>query len=794
MLDVRYTLRQLGKSPGFTAIVLLIVAGGIGACAAIFSVVDSVLFRPLPYPESERLVVLRESNLPRVPDMSVAPGNYFAWRAQASSFEQLVATRGASYSLTGSGEPERVRGQRVTANFFSTLRTPAALGRSLVTGDDQPGKDGVVVLAHEFWLRRFGGRPEILDRSIVLDGQAFRVIGVMPRGFPPDEHTDLFTPLVWPADARHDHRAHYLSVFGRLRTGATLTQAQSEISLIADRLARQLADNQGWGVRLVPMLEAKVGSTRPILLALLGAVGFLLLIACANVANLLLARATTRAKEVAVRTALGASRGRIVRQLLVESLILAALGGTLGVLAAHSGVKTLVALVPHGLPRAQEITVDARAILISCGLALLTGVVFGLAPAVQSLRLDLNQVLKEDGRGTSIGGSRQRLRSAIVVLQVGVAFILLVGAGLLIRSFAAIQATDTGFRPAGAVAASVSLSRERYATGPNRVAFADQSLQRLTGHPAVAAAGATHFLPFSRGGDLTYFRVSGAPPLPDAQLPTATVFKVAGSYFRAMGIPVLRGRGFQPQDRADGAPVAIVNERMARTHFGGEAVGKRIAGPQNDWREIVGVVADVKLSKTEPTPEMQLYLPFAQSPSDRVTLVVRAAGAGIGATEAIRSAVYAVDESQPIASMSSLEQLISESLARPRFAMLLFAVFSAAALLLAALGVYGVMAYAVAQRTGEFGIRRALGAQTSDVLRLALGQAARLVILGLALGLVGALWITRFLEEILFGVRTDDPSTYLCITAILVVFAGLASLLPAKRAASVEPMKALRAP
>ncbi|HWA87462.1 MAG TPA: ABC transporter permease [Opitutus sp.] len=801
MRDLRYAVRQLAKAPGFTAVAVLTLALGIGACTAIFSVVNSVLLRPLPYPESDRLVVVIETKLPEIPQFSVAPGNYFDWRERTTSFEQLAAVREFSYSLTGAGEPVRLEARRVTPNYFATLRIRPAIGRDF-TAEEAAAKSNVAILSHGFWQRQFGGRREVIGETVRLDGQAFTIIGVLPERFSPGSTTEVYTPVDYTEDNKN-HGGHYISVVGRLKPGVTIEQARSELALIAAGLAKQHADtNTGWSIKLVPVLEATVGDVRPVLFSLLGAVGFLLLIACANVANLLLVRATARAKEIALRTALGASRLRIVRQLLTESVLLAAFGGLLGVLVAQWGMSVLLAFAPDTLPRAQEIALDGRALGFACVLALVTGIAFGLVPAFQASRVNLNEALKDGGRGTSEGGRRQRLRSGLVVAEVAIALILLVGAGLLFRSFARLQEVDPGFRPDHALAIDLTLPLKKYGTGPQQAAFVAEATARLAAIPGVQFAGAAQIVPFTGNDYNLIYKIPGRPPLPPGQIQGTLYYAATPDYFRAMGIPLLRGRLFTAADAAGAPRVAIINEALAKLQFPNQdPIGQRINITNAD-SEIIGVVGDVKHYRLDGDTRVQAYEPFAQVPFNFLTVVVRtetakpgspAAGVSPAALPAaIRAAIYGVDKDQPIAGIRPLTSLVANSVARPRFAMFLFGVFSAVALLLAAIGIYGVMAYSVTQRTNEIGIRMALGAQPRDVLRLIFVQGGRLVALGLAGGVAGALLLTRFLSSMLFGVSAHDPLTFVTIAGLLAAIAALACLLPARRATRVDPVVALR--
>ncbi len=806
LTDLRFAFRQLAKSPGFTAVAVLTLSLGIGACTAIFSVVNSVLLRPLNFSEPDRLVVIRETNLPEFPEFSIAPGNYFDWRQQSVSFAHLAAVRGGSYNLTGLGDPVRVFSERVTANYFPMLGVHPALGRAFTEAEAAAGQASVVVLSHGFWQRQFGGRPDILGSTVQLNGQTYTIIGVMPENFQRGRRTEVYTPVAY-TDDNQNHGGHYIRVFGRLKEGVTLDQARSEMNLIADRLAKQFPDtNKGWGVKITPLLESAVADVRPVLLSLLGAVGFLLLIACVNVANLLLARATARAKEIAVRTAMGASRVRIARQLLTESVVLALLGGGLGVLVAQWGMGWLLTFVPDNLPRAQEIALDGRALGFTCALALLTGIGFGLIPAFQATRLNLNETLKDGGRGSSEGGHRRRVRGALVVAEVAIALVLLVGSGLLIRSFIHLQNVDPGFQAKNAYSASLSLPAKKYGTEPQQNAFVEQAIAGLAALPGVQSVGATHVLPFSGSDYVLSFYLADRPPIAPADQPNANYYAVTSDYFKAMGIPLLRGRFFTPRDVAGAPHVAIINESLAKRYFPNEdPLGKRInitSGPET-WREIVGIVGDVKHYRLDGDTTVQAYEPFAQAPFDSMTFVVRLAasapsegGTGnlaTGLPANIRTAIYAVDHDQPVASISPLTALLAGSVSRQRFAMFLFAVFSGVALLLAAIGIYGVMAYTVTQRTGEIGIRMALGAQRGDVLRLVFLQGGRLILIGLGAGLVGAACLTRFIASLLFGVSAYDPLTFIAIALLIAAVASLACLIPARRATKVDPLVALRA-
>jgi putative ABC transport system permease protein len=804
--DLRHALRQLAHAPGFTVVALLTLALGIGASTAIFSVLNSVLLRPLRYPDSDRLVVIRETWLPRFAELPVSPGHYFDWRAQASSFESLAALqladgipgRPGSYNLTGSGEPVRVSAARVTANTFATLGTPPALGRGLAPGDDRPGHDQVVVLSHGFWLRQLGGRRDVLGQTLRFDDRPFTVVGVLPRDFALDRPFDVYTPAGFTAGEQSNRGGgHVLDVIGRLKPGVSIAQARGELQRIAARIAAQdPATSQGWGVKVTSLLEATVAGARPVLLALLGAVALLLLMACANVANLLLARAAARERELAIRAALGADRARIVRQLLTESVLLATLGGLLGVLIARVGLGALLALAPEGVPRAGEIAVDLRALGFACLLALATGITFGLAPVLRAAGIDLGEALKDGGHGAG-DSRRQSLRGALVVAEVAIALVLLVGAGLLVRSVARLLQIDPGFRARGAFAVSLSLPSRRYATPARQAAFADDAIARLAALPGVQSVGATAALPFSDDViNLIAFRVAERPLA--GGWPTTYAFQVTPDYLPALGVPLLRGRLFDGRDVAAGAPVALINQAMARKLFGGEdPIGRHIdavrGGGPDQWREIVGVVGDVKQDRLDADAPLQAYAPFAQAPWPAMTFVVRAPSAPATLPAALRAAIAAVDPDQTITRIRRLDELLSRALARQQLAMWLFAIFSGAALLLAAVGIYGVMAYTVGQRTGELALRLALGAQARDVIGLVLAQGVRLIALGVAAGLAGASLFTRVLASLLFGVEAGDALTFAAVATLLALVGGAACLLPARRATKIDPTAALRA-
>jgi putative ABC transport system permease protein len=792
--DLRYGVRMLLKNPGFALVAVIALALGIGANAAIFSVVNAVLLRSLPFNDPDRLIVLKENKPPQFPEFSVAPGNFLDWQKQNTVFEKLAAIRGFSYNLVDTGEPERLRGARVSAGLFEMLGVKPSQGRTFAAEEDQPGRDTVVILSHSLWQRRFGADPNILGRTLTLNAATYTIVGVMPPDFQfPDRETELFTPVAFDSKQADQHGAHYISAIGRLKPGVSIEQARTEMSAIAARLAQQYPDsNTGWGVSLFKMQEYESRDIKPALLILLGAVALVLLIACANVANLLLARATARQREIAIRTALGASRWRVIRQLLTESVLLALIGGGIGLLLAVWGVDLLLALAPEDLPHVKGGTVDARVLGFTILITLLTGVVFGLAPALQSSRPNLNETLKEGGRGTTVG--HNRVRSSLVITEVAVALVLLIGAGLLIRSFYRLQQVDPGFNPRNALAVALSLPAKKYPEEEQNARFYTQLIEKVSALPGVVAVGATQSLPIHDDYVLG-FNIQGRAPDAPGEEPSTNYYAVSPGYFKAMGIPLLRGRLFTVQDTKDTPRVAVINETMAKKFFPNEdPIGKGINvtnGPER-FREIVGIVGDVKQYGLDQPTTAQTYEPYLQTPFQGMTLIVRTEGNPTGLTANVRSQVLSIDKEQPVSRIRTLEQVIAESVAKQRFAMMLLGIFALVALVLAGVGLYGVMSYAVTQRTHEIGIRMALGAQQRDVLKLVVGQGMILALVGVLLGLLASLALTRVMTTLLFGVSATDPLTFLAIPALLAAVALLASFMPARRAMKVDPMIALR--
>jgi putative ABC transport system permease protein len=799
--DLLYGARVLSKRPGFTLIAVLTLALGIGANTAIFSVVNAVLLRPLPYENSHELVQIWGTH-PQLDTAPLSPANFLDWVEQNRVFERIAAYTGQNFNLSGVDEPERIRATRVSAGLFELLRAQPALGRTFLAEEDQYGGHRVVILSHALWHRRFGGDPGVLGQTLTLNDQSYVVVGVMGPEFSfPRATTEMWTPIAFSQGERGTRDTNYISVIARLQPRVTLEQARSEMEALARRQQEQYPkSNTGVGVKVISYKEQIVGDTRPILLLLLGAVGFVLLIACANVANLLLARATARRKEMAIRSALGASRRRIIRQLLTESVLLALAGGGLGLLLAFWGLGQLVALQPASIPRLTELSIDRGVLLFASAVTLLTGIAFGLAPALHASRLDPNDALKEGGKGTGGSGGRQRLRSLLAVSEIALSLMLLIGAGLMVKSFWRLMHVDPGFDPGNALTMVVSLPASRYAQAERQVAFFQQAVERVSNLPGVVAAGVTTDIPLF-GGSSTGFDVEGRPPYAPGQRPMVEYRSVSPGYFRAMGIPIVRGRTFTDQDRNDAPAVVVINEVLARHYFPDEdPIGKRLGfSKPTDWREIVGVARDTRNYGLDEEVKPEAYMPYTQSSPDYLAgsvsgmiLVARTASDPQNMVAAVKREVQELDRNLPIYNIKTMGQYLAESVERRRFIMLLLAVFAGVGLLLAVVGLYGVMSYAVSQRTHEIGIRVALGAQSSDVLKLIVGQGMLLTLVGIVIGLAAAYGLTRMMSSLLFGVGASDPWTFAGVAALLVGIALLACYLPARRATKVDPLVALR--
>jgi len=786
---------MLLRNPGVTIIAVVALALGIGANTAIFSVVNSVLLRSLPYTNPARLMMVRETKFPQFPEFSISPGNFLDWQKQNTSFETLAAINSTSFNLvTNDAEPERLRGARVTAGAFEMLGVKPLQGSTFTDQEDQPGHEFVVIISESLWKRRFGNDPNIVGRSVTLSAAGYTIIGVMPSGFQfPDRETDLWTPIAFTARQAQPHGSHYLSVVGRLKQRVSISEADAELKTIAARLAEQYpSSNSGWSTSITPLQDYQIRNIKPGLIFLLGSVALVLLIACANVASLLLARATARQKEIAIRTALGASRGRVARQLLTESILVAFIGGTVGLLLAWWGLGSLLALAPAGLQQVKSVALDMRVLAFTLVVTLLTGVVFGLVPAIQASNPNLNDTLKEGGRGTT--GGHQRVRSSLVIIEVALALVLLVCSGLLIRSFVRLNEVDPGFNSKNALTADIVLPGRKYQNPDQYSSFFTQLLERLAVLPGVTEAGATQSLPIQEDF-LVGFKIQGRPPAAPGEDRSTNYYAVTPGYFKSMGIPLIRGRLFTDQDNSKSQRVAVINETMARTYFADEdPIGKSIflsQGPDS-FREIVGIVGDVKQYGLDQPSPLQTYEPYLQMPFSGMTVVVRTQGPPESLSDTIRQEVLAIDKEQPISRVRTLEQIISSSVQQQRFLMLLLGIFAGVAMILAAVGLYGVMSYAVTQRTHEIGIRMALGAGSGNVLRLIVGHGMMLALIGIAIGLVGSFAVTRVMSTLLFGISATDAITFVGIAVLLAGVALVSCLAPAYRAIKVDPMVALR--
>ncbi|HEV2802108.1 MAG TPA: ABC transporter permease [Pyrinomonadaceae bacterium] len=812
--DLRYGFRMLWKSPAFTLVAVLALALGIGANTAIFSVVNTVLLRPLPFERPEQLVLLWETHpFGRQLGYEHLPGataNFNDWRQQTDLFEGMAALDGWNVVMTGGAEPQRLTGVKASANLFSLLRVQPMLGRGFLPEDERTGASRVVVISHGLWQRRFGSDPAVVGKTLALDGESYNVVGIMPASvtFPQDMglpaffdfsvKTDLWTPYALSDEETRNRGSHHIAVVGRMKEGVRLEQAQAQLTNLARRLEEQYPDdNKDWGAVVLPLHEQVVGKSRRAILILLGAVGFVLLIACANVANLLLARATARRKEIAIRSALGATRGRVVRQLLTESVLLSLGGGAFGAWLAMWGVDLLVALSPGNLPRPAEIGIDGRVLAYTFLVSLATGVLFGLIPALQISRPDFNESLKEGGRGASGSPRRQRARSLLVVSEVALALVLLISAGLLLKSFISLQNVKPGFAPEGILTAEIGLPEQKY-TDDKRIAdFYRQVIARVQQLPGVEAVGAVSQLPLSGAEEVDGFNIEGRTEAQTVELTQSADFRVvAPDYFRAMGIPLMRGRQFDDRDRADAPGVMIIDEAFARRFFPGEdPIGKRIdeqgSRTRKSFMTVVGVVGSVKHASLSADARPTMYLSYEQSGWLDMTLTVRASGDASNLAAAVRREVSAVDKDQPVTKISTMEETFARAVAPQRFNMMLLGIFAAVAMILATVGIYGVIAYTVSQRSREMGIRIALGATRRDILKLVVGQAMLMACVGVGLGLLGALALTRLMAGLLYGVSATDPLIFISISLLLAVVALLASYIPARRAMKVDPIVAL---
>ncbi len=797
--DLRYGLRLLLKTPGFTLAAILSLTIGIGATSAIFSVINGVLLRPLPYVEPEKLVRLWH-NKPAagINQLPVSGGNIKVWREQAESFEGVAAFSQTSAVMTGETEPEQLQGARVSDNLLPLLGFQPLVGRGFLAEENRTGNEKVIILSHKLWQRRFGSDEGIIGQSIILNHtNQYTVIGVMPPDVSFPGQCEFWLPETAVATGRHDMRG--FSVIARLKPAVTTEMARSEMDSIHQQLQGQIpGDYEGWKVEMQPLHDSIIGRVRNALLVLFGAVGFVLLIACANVANLLLARAARRQKEMAMRAALGARRGRLIRQLLTESTLLALLGGLGGALLAQAMVKGLIALNPPDVPRLAQVSVDAPVFAFMFFTTLLVGLIFGLAPALHASKPDLNNALKE---GATLSGGRRRwlrrfgLRDVIVVTQTAMAIVLLIGAGLLIKSFVKLNQVELGFTPANVITLTLAPPFNRFPKEYKTANYYQQMLDSLSGLPGVEAVAATTSAPTAGAFMSSPILIAGQPAPSSSDAQRAFISVVSPDYFRAIGNPLKQGRLFTEADNESAPRVAVINETLARSYFAdANPLGQRIAlgGEKDKWLEIIGVTADVKQFALEQENKPSFYQPYRQKEVSSMTLAVRTTVDPATMIAALRSRIQEVDKFTAITRVRTLDEMVSESIAQPRFYLILLALFAAIALVLAALGIYGLMAYTVSQRTHEIGIRLALGAEARRILSLIVSQGMTLILIGVGVGLVGAFALTRLMEGLLFGVSTTDPVVFVVIALTLIAVALLAILVPARKAMRIDPMMALR--
>ena len=793
--DIRYGVRGLLKRPGFTAIALVALALGIGANTAIFSLVNAVVIRPLPFPDPDRLVWVYGNIRNGGSRASVSPPDFLDYRSQNKTFEQFAAsgTQPLAVNLTGSGEPERLFASAVTGNYFDTFGITPAIGRTFTIDNEKPGSDQVTVLSHAFWQKRFGGDTDIVGKTITLDSKSYQILGVMPAGVSFPQSAELWIPMSFDGDPDMKVRkAHFLRPIGRLKPGVTLTQAQADTDMIAGRLEQQFPEsNTGWNLRLLSLREQLVGGTRTMLFVLFGAVGFVLLIACANVANLLLVRAAARQKEIALRTALGASRLRIIRQMLTESLLLSILGGALGALLAVWGVQLLVTLSADSLPPTVNVTIDPNVLAFTFVISILTGLLFGLAPAFRTAKVNLIDSLKDGARGAE-GTLRNRTRSLLVVFESAIAVVLLIGAGLLVRSLIALQRVDPGFDSNNVLTLRIDLPRQKYAGEGKPAKFFEELETRISSIPGVQTVGLITELPMSGQLNDLPFTVEGRPPVTVDQAFDADFRLVNQHYFNALHIPLLRGRNFTEQEVREGKPVTLVSQQLVDTVFPNEdPMGKRLISAIGGTAfEIIGVVVDIRHRSLQRPPFAAMYFPTLNS--NRMNLVVRTQNDPLSIVGAVRQQVQALDRDQPISAVKRMSDWVDSSVSSQRYSTTLLAAFAVLAMILAATGIYGVMSYTAAQRTHEIGVRMALGARRFDVLKLVVRQGMLLTLVGVILGLTGAFALTRVMQSLLFGVTAKDPFTFAVVAALLSAVAFIACLVPALRATRVDPLIALR--
>ncbi len=807
--DIRYAMRQLARNPGFTAVATITLALGIGANTAIFSVVNGALLRPLPFKDSDRLVrvwhVPPPKSFPGITEFSVSAANYLDWQKENRVFEKMAIYAYRGFTLTGNGKPEQVDATAVSGGFFETLGVPPLLGRVLSPDEDQRGRSNVVVLSYAFWQQHFGSNPGIVGSSITMNGANYLVAGVMPADFHLPDAAQMWTPMAWTERERAVRGEHHSVVIARLKRGIDLKQAQAEMTLISKRLEQAYPDDdKGWGAIVVPLHDDLVRDVRAPLLVLLGAVAFVLLIACVNVANLALAKTFGRRKEVAIRTALGATSARVLRQILTETVLLALLGGALGLICAHSGIRFITAFLGDKMPRSVVVGLDSRVLIFSAVISLITGIVVGLLPALRLTREDVSESLKQGLGRTDVDSGGHSTRSCLVIAEVAASLMLLVGAGLMIRSFQSLRDVKPGFESHGVLTMNAAISRDTFSSPSQQANCFRQVLDRVRSLPGVEAAGAVDDIPLNDEGSHQPIAIEGQPVVPMSEQPEVDVRLISTGYVSAMHIPVVRGRDFSETDRTGQIPVVLISSSMAERFWPGEnALGKRLTLSFDPGivREVVGIVGDVKLDGLDQSrPSTVLYEPLEQLsvPSTGewsafpMTLVVRSATDPSGMVSAVSNAVYGVDPGIPLRDVLTMDDQVANSLSPQRFNMLLLGAFAALALLLAAIGIYSVLSYSAKQRVQEIGIRLALGARVSDVLRMMIFQGMKPALIGLVLGIAGALAVGRLLSSLIYGVKTTDPVTFAATAVLLALIALFANIIPAYRAAKVDPMVALR--
>ena len=801
--DLRYAFRQLRRNPGFTAMAVLTLALGVGANSAIFSVVNGVLLRSLPFAQPDRVVQLYTDYAQDDHTYPLSAPDFMSFHEEADVFRDVAAYAPSEQTLTGDGDPRRVGTAIVSADFFGLMGVTPALGRAFRPEENQAGRTNVAVLSHDFWQSHFGGDASVLGRTITLNGNPREVVGVLPAGFDFPADQDVYYPLTYnstySSTTAEGRRGEFLAVVARLEPGVSMERAEAAVSALSDRLRREFPGTNGAiRIAMVPLSDQLLGDVRTPLLVLLGAVGLVLLIACANVANLLLSRAAAREGELAVRTAVGARRGRLITQLLTESLILGLIGGAVGLLLAYAGTEALLALRPEGIPRLDEVGIDGAVLAYTAAIALFTGLVFGLIPAIQVTRGDLTSSLKEGGRGALAGRRGNRVRGGLIVAEMALAVMLLVGAGLLIRSFIELTAVDPGFRTEQVMAFDLALPASSYGGAAAERQFFDRLLDRVRALPGVQSASAVSDLPLTGASTIYGFRIQGRQPPPPGEVQDIVVKVATPGYFRTLGIPLRGGRTLEERDHAESTPVAVLNEAAASRFFPAvNPVGQRLtfgapAGEEPTWIEVVGVVGNTPQYGLDQDVRPELYLANDQFSSSAMTVTLGTAGDPLRLASAIRREVRALDADLPIEDIRTLGSVVTQSVAQPRFYMALLSIFAAVALVLSAIGIFGVMSYTVAQRTREIGIRMALGADPRKVLSLVVRRALLLALGGTVLGLLGAVALTRILETLLYGIAPTDVATYASVPLVLLAVAGLASWIPARAATRVDPIIALR--